>query len=66
MVVTDPLLPHQPTPAETKTMNDRRLMYGVCTFCTAYGYARLVEPSYVIEQYYMLGDHGAYCPIQFR
>lgn len=47
-------------------MNDRRLMYGVCTFCTAYGYARLVEPSYVIEQYYMLGDHGAYCPIQFR
>ena len=29
----------------------------------SYGYAREVEPCYVAEQYYMLGDHNGYCPI---
>lgn len=30
------------------------------------GYARYVDPSEVYEQFYMLGDHGPFCPIQFR
>lgn len=47
-------------------MNNRRLMQGVTTVDMSAGYARLVEPCYVIEQFYMLGDHGPFCPIQFR
>ena len=47
-------------------MTNRRLMQGLTTVDMSAGYARFVEPCYVIEQYYMLGDHGAYCPIQFR
>lgn len=30
------------------------------------GYARYVEPFDVIEHFYMFGDHGPFCPIQFR
>ncbi|MNG28310.1 hypothetical protein D3C85_1660880 [compost metagenome] len=51
---------------EDKAMTNRRLMQGLTTVDMSAGYARFVEPNFVIEQYYMLGDHGAYCPIQFR
>lgn len=36
------------------------------TVDTSAGYLRLIEPMLVIEQFYMLGDHGPFCPIQFR
>lgn len=36
------------------------------TIDTSAGYLRLVYPMDVIKQYYMLGDHWWYCPVQFR
>lgn len=52
--------------AAVTPMYDRRLMRGVTTFCLGHGYVRCVKPSFVVEQFYMLGDHGGYCPIAFR
>lgn len=43
-----------------------RLMQGALTIDMSYGYARYVLPCFVREQFYMLGDHGVFCPIAFR
>lgn len=45
---------------------NRRLVIGVTTFDMSAGYARCVDPWSVLDQFYMLGDHGPFCPIQFR
>ena len=47
-------------------MNNRRLYSGIQTVDMSAGYAQRVEPFAVVEQYYMLGDHGCYCPIFYR
>lgn len=47
-------------------MNNRRFYEGVVTVDMSLGYARQVKPVYVTEQFYMLGDHGCYCPIFYR
>lgn len=36
------------------------------TFDMSWGYARLVYPYAVADQFYMLGDHGPFCPVEFR
>lgn len=47
-------------------MLNRRMYLGVTTADLSMGFIRFVEPQYVREQFYMLGDHGAFCPVQFR
>lgn len=47
-------------------MNNRRLYSGIQTVDMSAGYARRVDPFAVVEQYYMLGDLGCYCPIFYR
>lgn len=47
-------------------MTNRRQIKGITTVDMSAGYARYVEPRFVITQFYMLGDHGLFCPIVFR
>lgn len=47
-------------------MNNRRLTTGVTTAEFSLEYLRMVEPCYVVKPWYMLGDHGPFCPVIFR
>lgn len=45
---------------------DRRRIVGLVTADFSGPYLRMVNPCDVVKPYYMLGDHGPFCPIQFR
>jgi hypothetical protein len=47
-------------------VKNRRLYTGIQTTDMSAGYVRRIEPFAVTEQFYMLGDHGCYCPIFYR
>lgn len=57
-----------PPPDRRGNHRERRLMRGVTTVDMSAGYARVVEPFFVIEQYVMHGEefNTPYCPVIFR
>lgn len=38
----------------------------VLTIDFSLGYLRPIYPDFVVVQWYMFGDHGNYCPVEFR
>lgn len=47
-------------------MFDRRHSYGVRTTDFSLNYIRMLDPRFVVVQWYMFGDHGYFCPVEFR
>lgn len=45
---------------------NRRHMTGVTTADFSAGYLRMLPPWALVKPWYMLGDHGLFCPVIFR